>query len=129
MLFRSPLPADLAALIVNDPGIRLIPADGSVPQISPTKAVEIAGKARFDDLDGNRVPRQNPSVPDALVRRLMTDRSLQPPRNVWIVVYRWKAGFDCLSPEGGPGPCKATSFYYIDDRTGEFVLSGSDTRQ
>ena len=123
-----PLPADLAALIDNDPGIRLMPADGSVPQISPTKAVEIAGKALFDDLDGNLVPRQDASVPDALVRRLMTNGP-EPWRSVWLVAYRWKAGFDCLTAEGGPGPCRATSFYYIDDRTGELVLSGTDTRE
>lgn len=123
-----PLPADLAALIDDDPGIRLMPADGSVPQISPTEAVEIAGEALLGDLDGNVVPRQDPSVPDALVRRLMTNGP-EPWRSVWLVAYRWKAGFDCLSTEGGPGPCKATSFYYIDDRTGELVLSGTDTRE
>lgn len=123
-----PLPEDLAALREQDPGIHLMPADESVPQISPTKAVEIAGKELFGALDANLVPRQDPSVPDALVRRLVT-AGPEPPRSVWLVAYRWKAGFDCRSPEGGPGPCKAASFFYIDDRTGELVLSGSITEQ
>jgi hypothetical protein len=124
-----PLPADLAAMIGPNMGLRLSPADGSVPQISATKAVAIAGEHLFEELDGNRVPRQDPSVPDGLVRRLMTDGSPQHPKSVWIVAYRWAAGFDCHSPAGGPGPCESTSFYFIDDRTGELITSYGDTRE
>jgi hypothetical protein len=122
-----PLPADLAAMVEADPGIRLLPADGSVPQISATKALEIAGRVLLEELDGNRVPRQDPSVPDGLIRRLMTNNS-QPPTSAWLVAYRWKAGFDCHSEAGGPGACQTTSFYFIDDRTGELLSSFSHTQ-
>lgn len=121
-----PLPADLAAIVNARLAIPLRPADGSVPPISPTKALEIAGVALLRDLDSNKMPRQDPSVPDGLVRRVIVGP--QGPTSAWLVVYRWAAGSDCGSPASGPGRCEATSFYFINDRTGKLITGHTETR-
>ena len=123
-----PLPADLAAIIEAQMGPRLRLADGSEPRISATQAVEKASVELVSELKSNNVPAQDPSVPDGLVRRRVILGPTKPLTSVWMVVYRWKAGFDCHSAAGGPGPCEATSFYFIDDRTGELHGSYNDTR-
>ena len=123
-----PLPADLAAIIEAQMGPRMRPADGSVPRISATEAVAKAGVQLVGDLKTNSVAAQDPSVPDGLVRRQVVLGPGKPRTSVWMVVYRWKAGFDCHSGAGGPGSCAQTSFYFIDDRTGELISSYDDTR-
>ena len=119
-----PLPADLKARLeqVIQPSA-LQAADGTSPAISANRALEIAGKMLLDELSGNKVPAQDVSVPDGLVRRLYIERGpdARPPTTVWVVAYRWDAGFNCLDPNGGPGPCATTSFYVIDDRTGDLI--------
>lgn len=119
-----PLPADLRAkLDVSIQPNALQAADGTSPAISANEALEMAGKRLLDDLSGNNVPAQDASAPDGLVRRLFIDREPggRPPTTVWVVAYRWEAGFNCFDPRGGPGPCTATSFYVIDDRTGDLI--------
>ncbi len=123
-----PLPSDLAATIEAQMGPRLRPADGLVPRISATEAVAKAGAQLVSELKSNSVPAQDPSLPDGLIRRRVIAGPTKPLTSVWIVVYRWKAGFDCHSAAGGPGPCEATSFYFIDDRTGELNGSYNDTQ-
>jgi len=108
-----PMPADLAWIISPGAVAPLSPGDASVPQISATRAVEIAGKSLLADLETYGDPREDPSVPDGLVRRLVNSRPA-PPRSAWIVAYRWKAG---------GGSFKSGSFYYVDDRTGELFSS------
>jgi hypothetical protein len=116
-----PLSDDLAASLDS----QLAPADGALPAVSPTKALEIAGKELLAELAGNNVPPQDPSVPNGLIRRVIVGLDGRPPTSVWIVVYCWAAGFNCLTEAGGPGPCNQTSVYYIDDRTGQVVYSSS----
>jgi hypothetical protein len=123
-----PLPADLSAIIETQMGPRLRPADGSVPPISAARALEIASESLLAELKSNSVPAQDTSVPDGLIRRQVIAGPGKPLTSVWVVVYRWKAGFDCHNAAGGPGPCKATSFYFVDDRRGEMNGSYTDTR-
>ena len=121
-----PLSPDLAEMIEADSSLRISPADASAPPISATQAVDVAGNSLLAELNANHVPAQDASVPDGLVRRVMTfgDR---PPVSVWLVAYHWAAGFDCHGNAGGPGPCEATTFYVIDDRTGELITSYNHT--
>ena len=122
-----PLPADLESMLVEVIGpSTLQAADGTSPPISASEAVAIAGKALLEQLAGNNVPAQDTAAPDGLVRAIFIDRgprNRRPPTSAWVVAYRWDAGFDCHDPSGGPGPCPATSFYFIDDRTGELFYS------
>ena len=110
-----PMPADLAW--ITSPGVMvpLSPGDATVPRISATRAVEIAGDSLLADLETYGAPRQNPSVPDAVLRRLVNSRPA-PLRSAWIVVYRWKEGGEYF---------KSGSFYYVDDRTGEQFVSAT----
>jgi hypothetical protein len=119
-----PLSDDLATRLDSQLGHRLTAADGAVPAVSSTKALEIAGKELLAELEGNNVPPQDPSVPTGLIRRVIVGLDIRPT-SVWIVAYRWAAGFNCLTEAGGPGPCSQTSVYYIDDQTGEVVYSSS----
>jgi hypothetical protein len=107
----------------------LQPVDGTSPRISARAVLEIAGKHLLEELSGNNVPAQDPSAPDGLIRRLYIDRGrgARPPTSVWVVAYRWDAGFNCRTETGGPGPCATRSFYFIDDRTGEMVTSVTQT--
>src|SRR5262245_59354851 len=121
-----PLSPDLAARLEDSLASRdhrLTAADGAVPRIAPTTALEIAGKELVAEQQGNNVPPQDPSIPSGLVRRMIVGLDGRPPTSVWVVVYRWAPGFDCHSDAGGPGPCSITSVYYVDDRTGEVVHS------
>ena len=125
-----PLSDDLAAIVNSQLSARdrrLSSTEAQVPPIAPTTAVEIAGKELLAELESNRVPAQDPSAPDGLVRRVVVGLDIRPT-SVWVVVYRWAAGFDCRSPLGGPGPCAVISFYLIDDRTGELIHAGSHTQ-
>ena len=124
-----PLPADLRAKLEQSiqPGALQV-ADGTSPPVSAGKAVEIAGRALLSDLSANDVPAQDVSAPDGLVRRLFIEPGLgAPPTTVWVVAYRWAAGFNCRNPNGGPGPCATTSFYFVDDRTGEMTYGLTQT--
>ena len=120
-----PLPDDLKILL--EASIRpsmLQPADGTSPPISASKALQIAGVALLDQLAANNVPAQDAPAPDGLVRRVFIDRGprgARPPTSAWVVAYRFN--FNCHDPGGGPGPCAATSFYFVDDRTGEIFYS------
>ena len=117
-----PLPHDLD-LLLRGSGVELADADGT-PLISADKALEIAGKTLREQLEGNNLPANNPPGPLALVRRTYVPRTrLGHDRaiNVWVVAYRWK--YDCRNPNGGPGPCPTTEFYFIDDGTGSVVAS------
>lgn len=118
-----PLPEDLVEMLEQSirPG-SLQAADGTSPPVSASQALKKAGEGLTDHLSGNNVPLQDASAPDGLVRRLFIDRE-RPPTSVWIVAYRWDAGFNCHDDSGGPGPCDVTSFFLIDDRTGEMVYS------
>ena len=127
-----PLPADLAALaadVMFGGGDRLEPAAPLTPPISPARAVEIAGPELLAILRSNKLPEQDPAAPDALVRRHYVG-SLTGPADVWVVAYRWKAGWNCQHPEfHGPGNCRMASFYFIDERTGELVQQFTATLQ
>lgn len=123
-----PLPKDLDSILQDSlagSDVRLDAPDSTVPPISASKALEIAGKTLLEELAGNNVPAQDPSVADGLIRRRFSDPGERPPTSVWIVVYRWAAGFNCNSPGGGPGPCDFVSIYFIDDRTGETIFAHS----
>ena len=125
-----PLPADLRdKLELSIQPSALHPVDGTSPPVSASKALEVAGRVLLADLSGNNVPAQDASAPDGLVRRLYVERAMgqRPPTSVWIVAYRWDAGFNCRGPNGGPGPCATTSFYFVDDRTGDLVYSLTQT--
>jgi hypothetical protein len=122
-----PLSADLDAILADVLATRdrrLDAADGTPPPITPTGAVQIAGAAVLEELRGNNVPPQSSSAPDGLVRRVYVDPD-KPPTSVWVVAYVWDAGFDCHHSTGGPGSCSVTSFYFINDHTGEIVGSNS----
>jgi hypothetical protein len=122
-----PLSADLDAILADvlaSRDRRLDSADGTPPPITPTGAVQTAGEALLEELRGNNVPPQSTPAPDALVRRVYVDPD-KPPTSVWVVVYVWDAGFDCHDSSGGPGSCSVTSFYFVDDHTGEIVSSNS----
>jgi hypothetical protein len=104
------------------------PATPDALDRAPARACRPPGAVpnTIDALSGNRVPAQDASAPDGLVRRLFIDQG-RPPTSVWVVAYRWDAGFNCHNPNGGPGPCDTTSFYFIDDRTGEMIYDSTIT--
>ena len=101
---------------------RLEPADQTAPRISADEAREIAGAILVEGLRSNGVPDQDPSVAHGLIRRRLIDPA-RPPASVWIVAFRWIAGFDCPSDSGGPGPCPTASYVVIDDRSGEVITA------
>jgi hypothetical protein len=105
------------------------PANASTPVISGDQAVGIAGREFLEILRRNRVPEQDVSSPDALVRRHYVSQA-SGAADVWVVAYRWKAGWNCQHPEvHGPGNCQMASFYFVDDRTGKVVQTFLATLQ
>ena len=123
-----PLPEDLESILQDMAGnVRFDAPDSTLPPISASKALEIAGKGLLEQLHTNNVPEQDPSIADGLIRRRYFDPGQRPPTSVWIVVYRWAAGFNCNGQQGGPGPCDAVSIFFIDDQTGETISAWSHT--
>lgn len=124
-----PFPAELMGSLERSLAPSTLQATNLIsPPISANKALQVAGATLLEELDGNKVPAQDPSVPDGLVRRMLIDagRLHRPPTSVWVVGYRWHAGFNCHDPNGGPGPCPVTSFFFIDDQSGELIYEVSN---
>jgi len=113
-----PLPDDLTALTaegMSDVGGRLERAVASTPRLAADAAVEIAKQRFLDDLHGSRVVVEQDTTPDAVIRRHYVN-AVKSATDVWMVVYRWKAGGDDC-----PDPCDEASFVFVDDRSGEVV--------
>jgi hypothetical protein len=91
------------------------------PRISARQATMTAGNAMLKGLKDNSVPAQDVTVPDGLIRRTYVDPSKGVRADVWVVLYVWRAGFDCTSESGGPGPCQPWDAYFVDDQTGELI--------
>jgi hypothetical protein len=114
-----PFPDDLATAAADWMGgeDRLEPVDASTPIVSSDGAVKIAGLAL-----GNKLPAQDSATPDVLVRRHYVGTLGPTNTNIWVVGYRWRAGWDCSDPaRGGPGTCRGAQFIFVDDRTGQVV--------
>ena len=123
---RIPPPPDLQGELAKLPaawGFRLdeIPTGAPSPRISAEQATEVAGEDFLEELQANRMPPQNVSVPDGLLRRLYVNPEEGIRQTVWVVIYRWDRGFNCFSPAGGPGTCEQWTSKFVDDHTGEIV--------
>jgi hypothetical protein len=119
-----PMPADLAELATDWMGgeDRLEPVAPSTPTISAQGAIKIAGEQLLKSLRREKVAEQDPSVPDAVIRRHYVSTIGNVATDVWVIAYRWKAGRACNDvSQGGPGTCRNAQFIFVDDRTGEIV--------
>lgn len=118
-----PLPDDLARVLadwMSGDREHLDPVGASAPRISPDRAVELAGQALLADLRGIKVADEDVSSPDGLIRRHYVNPSAGLTANVWLVVYRHKAGLDCKTLHA-PGTCPVVSYMFVDDRSGDVV--------
>ena len=122
-----PMTDDLASQLdrnLSKDGSRLQPPDTTPATVSADRAREIAARDLQQYLAKNDAPALDASHPDGLVRRSLVASS-DAPSNIWVVVYRY--AFDCQGDASGPSPCPATTYYLIDDRTGEIVYRVSNS--
>jgi hypothetical protein len=115
-----PLPparADLALGPAAEGRLEMPTAQWPAPRITSDAAYDVALMSYTEMLSGNALPPEGRPVPFGLVRRVWRPER-KPARTVWVVIFRARAGFDCLHSEGGPGPCELIDASFIDDQTG-----------